>query len=331
MTGVDLELLFVLGAAVISAAALVIFVGLLLFGEQRRAQQRLEALSSRWQRADGSGGASPQLRRLQPDSSLPILDKIIKHVLPRPQMLRERLLRTGRPISIAKYLSYSFVFGILITATAVLAFKFPLGPSLLGGVIATVGVPHMFIGMLAALRQKKFTAVFPEAIDLIVRGLKSGLPVSESIRTVGREMTDPIGSEFRQISDEVEFGKTLEEAMIDAIQRIDTPEFKFFVVALSVQRETGGNLGETLANLSDVLRRRRQMKQKIKAMASEPKASAWILGCLPFLMFGIIFSTNTEYAMQLFTDPRGHLLIGAGLLSQTIGVAIMAKMVRFEI
>ena len=123
----------------------------------------------------------------------------------------------------------------------------------------------------------------------------------------------------------------LEDALADAIPRIDTTESKFFVVALAVQRETGGNLAETLENLSDVLRKRRQMKKRIKAMASEPKASAWILGCLPFIMFLIIFFVNTGYVMQLFSDPRGHTLITAGLISQAIGTLIMIKMVRFEI
>lgn len=331
MIGFDIELIVMLGAVVLAVGALVMFVGLTVFGEQRRMANRLESIGTRWRRSDGSGGVAPQLRRDQYDSSMPIVDKFIKQVLPRPEVLRERLSRTGRSISIAKYLLYSALFGTLATSSAIFAFHFPLGPSLLGGVFASIGVPHMFVGYLIGRRQKKFTNQFPEAIDLIVRGLKSGLPVTESMRTVGQEMTDPVGAEFRQISDEVEFGQTLEEALIDAIKRIDTPEFKFFVVALSVQRETGGNLGETLENLSDVLRKRRQMKQKIKAMASEPKASAWILGCLPFLMFGIIFATNAPYALQLFTDPRGHVLIGAGLISQTIGVLIMAKMVRFEI
>jgi tight adherence protein B len=331
MIGLDPQLLVMIGAAVLAASTFVLFIGLVLFGEQRRTARRLDSLSMRWQRPDGSGGVAPQLRRIQNDSAMPIVDKLIKQLLPRPKMLRERLARTGWSISISTYFLCSIAFGIVLTLVAVFAFHFPVAPCVLGGVFATIGVPHFFIGLLIRRRQKAFTALFPEAIDLIVRGLKSGLPVSESIRTVGQEMPSPIGAEFRQVSDEVEFGKTLEEAMVDAISRIDTPEFKFFVVALSVQRETGGNLGETLENLSDVLRKRRQMKQKIKAMASEPKASAWILGCLPFLMFGIIFMTNSQYALQLFTDPRGHVLIGAGLLSQAIGVAVMAKMVRFEI
>jgi len=280
MTGIEPELLLLLGAATIAGGALAFFTGLLLFGAQRRTQQRLTALSARWQRNGAGEGdpAAPRLRRRQADSSLPLLDAIIKRVMPRPQMLRERLARTGRSISIAKYLTWSLIFGLVMTGAGIFAFDFPLVPSLLGGIVATFGVPHMAIGFLVRRRQSQFTALFPEAIDLIVRGLRSGLPVSESMRTVGEEMADPMGAEFRQIGDEIEFGKTLEEAMVDAIPRIGTPEFKFFVVALSVQRETGGNLGETLANLSDVLRKRRQMKQKIKAMASEPKASAWILG-----------------------------------------------------
>jgi tight adherence protein B len=117
----------------------------------------------------------------------------------------------------------------------------------------------------------------------------------------------------------------------DAVKRIDLPDFKFFVVSLSVQRETGGNLAETLENLSNILRQRRQMKLKIKAMSSEARASAMILGALPFLMFSIMLLINSEYVMTLFTDPRGLIMVGFGLACLALGVGIMWKMVRFEI
>jgi len=185
--------------------------------------------------------------------------------------------------------------------------------------------------MMAAKRIKAFTAQFPDAIDQIVRGLKSGLPVTESIASVGREMADPVGAEFRQVSDSIKFGRSLEDTLWATAKRLDTPEFKFFVISLSVQRETGGNLAEALANLSDILRRRRQMKMKIKAMSSEAKASAIILGSLPFIMFGIIFAMSPDYEMQLFTDPRGQTMLIVGLFIMSIGIAVMNKMVRFEI
>jgi len=199
------------------------------------------------------------------------------------------------------------------------------------GVIAGVGLPHLFVGRMASKRLKLFTSQFPDAIDLIVRGLKSGLPVTESISAVGHEMADPVGFEFRHISDCVKFGQPLEEALWETARRLDTPEFKFFVISISVQRETGGNLSEALGNLSDILRRRRQMGLKIKAMSSEAKASAIILGSLPFIMFGIIFAMNPEYEMALFNDPRGQMMLGAGLGIMSLGILVMNKMVRFEI
>ena len=184
---------------------------------------------------------------------------------------------------------------------------------------------------LIARRLKLFTEQFPDAIDLIVRGVKSGLPVPESIRTVGAEMRDPVAAEFRTVAERVRIGQALEDALWAAAERVDTPEFRFFVVSLSVQRETGGNLAETLENLSDLLRRRRQMQLKIKAMSSEARASALILGSLPFLMFAIMALLNPGYVFTLFSDPRGIMMVAAGLGSLVVGVAVMAKMVRFEI
>ncbi len=327
---VDVTLALMIAGAVLASVCLAIFGGVMVFGEQRHTNRRLNAVAQRWQ-PNASAPGAPTLRISQKDSSLPSLDKLLKQVLPRRDMLRRRLRKTGFSISVGQYVLACIVVGAVSGAVQALFFGVAAPVAILGAVGSGVALPHMVIGYLGARRQKKFTNQFPEAIDLIVRGLRSGLPVIESIMTVAQEMPKPVGEEFRTIADAVRFGQTLEDALWDAVPRIDTPEFKFFVVAIAVQRETGGNLAETLENLADVLRKRRQMKKRIKAMASEPKASAWILGCLPFIMFAIIFFVNTGYVMTLFTDPRGPTLIGFGLLSQFIGIAIMAKMVRFEI
>jgi len=203
--------------------------------------------------------------------------------------------------------------------------------AILCGLSSGLTIPHLLVKYLVARRLKAFTDEFPQAIDLIVRGLKSGLPVPASIKAVADEIKDPVGKEFSDISDRLKIGQTLEDAMKNAAERIPTPEFYFFVTSLAVQRETGGNLAETLENLSNVLRQRRQMKQKIKAMASEAKASAMILGSLPFLMFGIMMLINPGYVGMLFTDPRGVLMVGFGFACIAVGTLVMAKMVRFEI
>jgi tight adherence protein B len=192
-------------------------------------------------------------------------------------------------------------------------------------------MPHAAINFMVNRRKERFTTRFPEGLDIIVRGLRAGLPIAESIVNARSEVPEPVKTVYGYIADGVNIGQNLEDAIADAAKLLDTPELKFFAVSLSVQRETGGNLAETLANLADILRRRRQMKLKVKAMSSEARASAYILGSLPFIMFGLIFFVNTDYAMELFTDPRGMVMVGIGIFMMTLGVLIMIKMVNFEI
>jgi tight adherence protein B len=327
----DMTTAVIVGAVVLATLALFLVVVISVSGEQRRARRRIADVIQGSHSTKVAAGSAANLRRAQYDTTMPTVERILKQILPHPEQLRQRLMRTGLPLTIAHYAAGCLLAGVVSGLIASYGLDRSTPMSILLGIGSGFLLPHLVVNVLARRRQKVFTAQFPEAIDLIVRGLRSGLPAIESINAVGREMDKPIGTEFQAIADAVRFGQTLEEALTNAVPRIDTPEFKFFVVAIAVQRETGGNLAETLENLSDVLRKRRQMKKRIKAMASEPKASAWILGCLPFIMFLIIFFVNTEYVMQLFTDPRGHTLITAGLVSQSIGVGIMAKMVRFEI
>ena len=157
------------------------------------------------------------------------------------------------------------------------------------------------------------------------------MPIPDSISTVAREIAAPVCTEFRRIEQGMRLGQTLEEALWDANKRLDTPEFKFFVISLSLQRETGGNLAETLENLSEILRKRRQMRLKIKAVSSEARASAMIIGSLPFIMVIILYVIAPGYITALFVDQRGHAMIGVGLVSLFIGYGIMMKLVRFEI
>ncbi len=259
------------------------------------------------------------------------LDRLARRFLPRPEVLDQRLSRTGAKIHVGRYIAFSLLLTAVISLF--LLFVLMLSPwlAVAAGTICGIGIPHLIVNRMIEKRLERFTALFPDAIDLIVRGLRSGLPVTESISAVGQEMPDPVGGEFRRIAESVKLGRTLEDALWDTAKRLDTADFKFFVISLSVQRETGGNLAETLANLSDILRRRRQMRLKIKAMSSEARASAYILGSLPFIMFGLIFLLNPGYEMELFTDPRGRIMLGVGLTTMTIGILVMRKMVRFEI
>jgi tight adherence protein B len=189
----------------------------------------------------------------------------------------------------------------------------------------------MVIGRMGRKRVAGFIGLFPEAIDLMVRALRSGLPISEAVIMASHEIGDPIGAEFRSIEAGMRLGRDLESLLWDIAKRIDAPEFRFFIIALSVQRETGGNLAETLSNLGDVLRRRRTMRLKARAMASEARASTMILGSLPVLVTIILFLTSPGYIMPLFGDIRGLMLVGIALGMLGTGIFIMVRMAKFEI
>ncbi|WP_309622316.1 type II secretion system F family protein [Novosphingobium sp.] len=241
-----------------------------------------------------------------------------------------RLHRTGKEWTLAQYF---YASGGLATVIAVIVFLKTGAPALaLGaGLLIGAGLPHMAVNFFIKRRTGAFTSKFPDAIELLVRGLRSGLPVTETLTIVSSEVPGPVGEEFKMVTDRIRIGKTMEDALQDTADRLNTAEFSFFVITLAIQRETGGNLAETLSNLADVLRKRAQMKLKIRAMSSESKASAYIVGSLPFIVFGMIYSINPEYLGGFFKDQRLIVTGLGGLTWMSMGAFIMAKMVSFEI
>jgi tight adherence protein B len=248
----------------------------------------------------------------------------------RIEALALRLNRTGMNWSINQYLYTSLGLGLAIAALVFLQ----TGAALLGlvaGLLIGAGLPHLVVNHLIKRRINNFTAKFPDGIELLVRGLRSGLPVSETLGVVASEVPGPVGSEFRAVVERMKIGRTMEEALQETANKLDTAEFQFFVITLAIQRETGGNLAETLSNLADVLRKRAQMKLKIKAMSSESKASAYIVGALPFAVFCMVYFVNPDYLAGFFTDERLMIAGLGGMVWMAIGGFIMAKMVSFEI
>jgi tight adherence protein B len=240
------------------------------------------------------------------------------------------LNRTGKGWTLSQYLYASI--GIAVTVAVVVFLRsgaplFSLGLGLLLG----AGIPHMAVNFFIKRRSNAFTSKFPDAIELLVRGLRSGLPVTETLGIVSSEVPGPVGEEFKLVTERIKIGRTMEDALQETADRLNTPEFSFFVITLAIQRETGGNLAETLSNLADVLRKRAQMKLKIKAMSSESKASAYIVGALPFIVFGMIWWINPSYIGDFFVDDRLIVTGLGGLVWMGIGAFIMAKMVSFEI
>jgi tight adherence protein B len=248
----------------------------------------------------------------------------------RAEALAVRLERTGKGWTISQYVYASVGLGLVV---AVVMFVFTRAPLLsLGlGLVIGAGLPHMVVSKLISRRTEAFISKFPDGIELLVRGLRSGLPVTETLGVVASEVPGPVGLEFKTIIDRIKVGKTMEDALQATGDKLGIPDFNFFTITLAIQRETGGNLAETLSNLATVLRSRAQMKLKIRAMSSESKASAYIVGSLPFLVFGAIMFINPDYMSKFFSDDR---LIVAGLgagVWMGIGVFMMSKMISFEI
>ncbi|MGN6058761.1 MAG: type II secretion system F family protein [Sphingomicrobium sp.] len=276
-----------------------------------------------------AGNAQAQIRKLFAQRASK-LEGVASTLIPKPALMRKRLEMTGKDITLGKYMVVCV--GLLTVVSGLLIMRgAPFLLSFLLGVFVGVGMPHFVIGKMIKRRINKFNSNFPDAIELMVRGLRSGLPITETLGIVAGEIIGPVGAEFRMVADKMKIGRTMEAALQDTADRLGTAEFQFFVITLAIQRETGGNLAETLSNLADVLRKRAQMKLKIRAMSSESKASAYIVGSLPFVVFTLVWLINPNYMSHFFSDQRLMIAGIGGLVWMGVGALIMAKMVNFEI
>jgi tight adherence protein B len=298
---------------------------------ERKMRRRIDRITSPNAAPKGEESQVQSVRRSTKDSSIAGLDRLIKKLVPNVGVMRKRLARSGWPLKIGEYLLICLVLAGVSGFGLSVAAELPTVVYPLVGIVVGAGLPHFILQRRIAKRIRKFTMLLPDALDLIVRGIRSGLPASEALRSIGDEMEDPIGIEFRQVTDQMKIGVNLDDAMWATAKKLDIPEFNFLVISLSIQQETGGNLAEILEKLSDMVRRREQMRLKVKAMSSEARASAMIIGALPFIMCGVISFVNPGYMSALFTDPRGWVMIGVGLTSLSVGMFVMSKMVKFEI
>ena len=291
--------------------------------------KRLESVRERHSKSS-EVAAQAQLKRILSHRQQNAAEGFAQRFIPNPALLRLRLQQTGKSWTLLHYVGATVAIWLAIAA--LLWFKgVPPILALTFGLFVGIWFPHFMVGKLIQRRIMKFTAKFPDAIELMVRGLRSGLPISETVGVVGTELPDPVGIEFRSVADKMRIGRTMEAALQETADRLGTPEFQFFVISLAIQRETGGNLAETLSNLAEVLRKRAAMKLKIRAMSSESKASAYIIGALPFIVFGLIWFINGAYMQNFFVDPRLMIAGGVGMVWMGIGAFIMAKMINFEI
>ena len=247
----------------------------------------------------------------------------------RPTM-RRRLEQAGFPKANPR------TFWIICAVSAALAaggaFLTHQNPLVIAAAMFVVGLglPRWVLGFLTNRRKKKFTENFATAIDVIVRSVKSGLPTNEALRIVAREVPNPVGSEFHNLVESLKVGVTLEQAMKRMMESMPTPEVGFFAIVMTIQTKSGGNLSEALGNLASVLRDRKRLQGKIKAMSSEAKASAMIIGSLPPGVMGIVYLTTPAYISKLFTEKAGNLMLAGCVFWMSMGIMVMRKMINFK-
>jgi len=244
--------------------------------------------------------------------------------------LRVQIKQAGMKVSVERFYIYSAIFAVLVTAGAFVAgapyYALPGIP-----LIAGLGLPRWLVIIRRNSRIKRFLEEFPNALDIIVRAVKSGLPLNDGIRLIANESQEPVRSEFRRIVEAQQVGLSIPEASMRMSETMPCPEASFFGIVIQIQAQAGGNLAEALGNLSRVLRDRKKMKAKVKALSMEAKASAAIIGALPFIVTLLVYLSSPTYIMILFTTTSGHMIIGIGLFWMSIGILVMRKMINFDV
>jgi tight adherence protein B len=244
--------------------------------------------------------------------------------------LRLRLDRAGLALSVRTLFILAGLSGLLATGLYVLlGYPVLFSPAVFA--VMGIGLPRAILSRLARRRQQRFTRLFADAIDVIIRGIRSGLPVSECLAIIARESPDPVAGEFKLLVEGQQLGMTLKQALERATRRMPTADMKFFAVVLNLQQHTGGNLAETLNGLSNVLRGRKKMADKVRALSAEARMTATIIGLLPFLVSLVIYAISPGYIMLLWTDPLGNVILYGGVLWMAIGIFIMKQMIDFEV
>ena len=324
----------------IGAFGLVLAVVLSL--QERSTRRRIQVVSGQ-RTAEAGGGLLSRLtddgkdsRRRQLEDKLRELQEQEKN-RKKKVTLGQRLVRAGLDTTPRKFFLYSLGLGIILGLVGLffgsIFMEFFQAVIVAGAsfMLGAFGIPLWLLHTLTRRRQQRFLELLPDAVELIVRGLRSGLPVSDALQTIAHELPDPLGPEFNEVVEGQKIGISIDQGFERMYERVPLPEVNFLSIVVSIQRETGGNLSEVLENLANVLRARKTMKLKVKAISQEAKTGAAIIGALPILMLAGMAMFNPEYMAPLFKTRLGHILLMGSAIWMTIGVLVMRKMINFKV
>lgn len=316
--------MFFLASAAVGGVAWV-FIYPILSGE-RKAEQRM-AIVAKAEPVARTARNNQKSRRDVIENTLKEFDE--RHKKSKSKPLSVRIAQAGLTWSKRQFMMVSAGIGVVmflagligsggITVAAVLAF------------VGAFGLPRWLLSFLKKRREAKFLKVFPDAVDIIVRGVKAGLPLLDCLKMITTESQEPVKSEFRTIVETQAIGMPLGEACQKLYEEMPVPEANFFGIVITIQQKAGGNLAEALGNLSRVLRDRKKMKAKIQAMSQEAKASAGIIGSLPLAVMTLVYVTSPNYIALLWTAPLGRVMLACSAFWMTMGVLMMKKMINFD-
>ncbi|MES1198741.1 MAG: type II secretion system F family protein [Pseudomonadota bacterium] len=299
-------------------------------GQSGKAQKRVKAVAGmRTDKRKSQSDTQALKRRQSQQEALKELTQTEKQSRQRRISVKGQIAQAGVNLSVPMFWAISAGLGLVLALVGFIVQHGILGAAA-GLFVGGLGMPRWALGMMVSGRQKKFSNQLADAIDVIVRGVKSGLPLGQCLRIIAAESPEPLRAEFQQMVDAQAMGVPLDQTMQRFYERMPLPEVNFFAIVLVIQQKTGGNLSESLGNLSSVLRSRKLMKEKVKALSAEAKASAMIIGALPLVVMGMVYMTRPAYIMILFTDPTGHLILLACAVMMSLGIIIMRNMVNFK-
>ncbi|MGD9670505.1 MAG: type II secretion system F family protein [Hyphomicrobiaceae bacterium] len=316
-------------AAIAFASIVFILINPYTSGE-KKTEKRISSISQSGVRTSERRGAAEQASARRKAVADTLKDLEARQRNSEKVDFRMRLRRAGLNISLKGYWMMSIAAGVACAITSLVAFPTaPLAAPIIG-FVGAFGIPRWYVSRAMKVRQVKFLKEFANAIDVIVRGIKSGLPLNECLGIIARESPEPIASEIREVVDEQRVGVPISECLDRLMQRVPLPEVKFFAVVIAIQQKSGGNLSEALGNLSGVLRDRIRLQMKVKSMSAEAKASAGVLASLPPIVGILVYLTSPSYISLLWQLKTGQLLLLGSAIWMTCGILVMRKMINFK-
>ncbi len=337
MFGLDIQIVAIIGLAALAAGGVAYGFMFTQLETAKSTEKRLKRVGSAEtdtikRKAARDRVAEASKRRKSVQDSLKELEKKQKEKSKKESPgLKERIMQAGLKISVPQFYIFSAIAAVFTFVVAFIAGGGNILLALGAAFVFGAGLPQLVLRFLVGRRKKKFLEEFPNSLDVMVRSIKSGLPLNDALRLIAADGQEPVKSEIRRVVESQQMGLSVPEACARMHNSVPLQEVSFFAVVIAIQAQAGGNLSEALGNLSRVLRDRKKMRGKVDALSMEAKASAAIIGSLPFVVTLLVYLTSPQYIMLLFTDPRGHLILGASGVWMGIGVAVMKKMISFDI